>query len=160
MIKDPVFADMLDSPVGNDTTDPAHSHSHAQSHSHGNGNGNARGGPSKQGERDSSQEKVRSTLRSFVRDWSDFGKEEREACYSPILEALGREFPQERSGKKVVIPGCGLGRLAMEIAAMGEFLFFSFLYALSPLVVDVSISSCLMHLRDDSRCDGTRNKGE
>ena len=122
MIKDPVFADMLDSPVDNDNTDPAHSHGHAHSHSHGNGNGNARGGPSKQGERDSSQEKVRSTLRSFVRDWSDSGKEEREACYTPILEVLGREFPEDRGGKKVLIPGCGLGRLAMEVAAMGMFI--------------------------------------
>jgi len=119
MIKDPVFADMLDPPSGNDATDPVESHNHSLSHSHGNGNGNARGGPSKQGERDSSQEKVRSTLRSFVRDWSDLGREEREACYSPILEVLGREFPGERGGKKVLIPGCGLGRLAMEVAAMG-----------------------------------------
>lgn len=116
MIKDPVFADMLDQPSENAAIDPAHTHTH--SHSHGNGNGNA-GGPSKQGERDSSQEKVRSTLRSFVRDWSDFGKQEREACYSPILEVLGREFPEERGGRKVLIPGCGLGRLAMEVAAMG-----------------------------------------
>jgi len=115
MIKDPVFADMLDPPNDNDSTDPAHSYTHSHSH----GNGNARGGPSKQGERDSSQEKVRSTLRSFVRDWSDFGKQEREACYTPILEVLGREFPEERVGKKVLIPGCGLGRLAMEVAAMG-----------------------------------------
>jgi carnosine N-methyltransferase len=119
MIKDPVFADMLDPPDDNENTDPIHSHNHSHSHSHLHGNGNARGGPSKQGERDSSQEKVRSTLRSFVRDWSDFGKQEREACYSPILEVLGREFPEERGGKKVLIPGCGLGRLAMEVAAMG-----------------------------------------
>jgi len=118
MIKDPVFADMLDPPSENNATDPLESHTHSHSHSHGN----ARGGPSKQGERDSSQEKVRSTLRSFVRDWSDFGREEREACYSPILEVLGREFPEGRGEKKVLIPGCGLGRLAMEVAAMGMFL--------------------------------------
>jgi carnosine N-methyltransferase len=64
-----------------------------------------------------------------VRDWSDYGKEEREACYSPILEVLNREFPGERDGKKVLIPGCGLGRLAMEVAAMGMSLhsvFFLF----------------------------------
>jgi hypothetical protein len=129
MIKDPVFADMLDPPVNDENTDLAHSHTH--SHSHGNGNGNARGGPSKQGERDSSQEKVRSTLRSFVRDWSDYGKEEREACYTPILEVLGREFPDERGGKKVLIPGCGLGRLAMEVAAMGMSLHSVFSLFLS-----------------------------
>jgi carnosine N-methyltransferase len=119
---------MLDPPGDNENTDPTHSHNHSHSHSHGNGNGNARGGPSIQGERDSSQEKVRSTLRSFVRDWSDFGKQEREACYSPILEVLGREFPEERGGKKVLIPGCGLGRLAMEVAAMGMSLHFVFFF--------------------------------
>jgi hypothetical protein len=101
MIKDPVFADMLDPPGDNENTDPVHGHNHSHSHSHGNGN--ARGGPSKQGDRDSSQEKVRSTLRSFVRDWSDYGKDEREACYSPILEVLGREFPDERGGRKVLV---------------------------------------------------------
>jgi carnosine N-methyltransferase len=131
MIKDPVFADMLDPPGDNENIDQTHSHNHSHSHSHGNGNGNARGGPSKQGERDSSQEKVRSTLRSFVRDWSDYGKEEREACYSPILEVLGREFPEERGGKKVLIPGCGLGRLAMEVAAMGMSLHSVFSLFLS-----------------------------
>lgn len=132
MIKDPVFADMLESTSRQDDTveqshshNNSHSHSHSHSHGHGNGNtnGNGKGGPSRQGERDSSQEKVRSTLRSFVRDWSDLGKSERDACYTPILEVLAREFPEgERSGKKVLIPGCGLGRLAMEIAAMGESL--------------------------------------
>lgn len=131
MIKDPVFADMLDPPSPD--THSQHTHSHSHSHLHGNGNG--KGGPSKQGDRDSSQEKVRSTLRSFVRDWSDFGKVERDACYSPILEVLAREFPEElgRGGKKVLIPGCGLGRLAMEVAAMGEsfFLLYSFLASLS-----------------------------
>jgi len=117
MIKDPVFSDMLDSPSTETISEVEAEHSHNQSHSHTNG---GRGGL-KQGERDSSQEKVRSTLRSFVRDWSDLGKPERDACYIPILEALGREFPEGRAGKKVLIPGCGLGRLAMEIAAMGRF---------------------------------------
>jgi carnosine N-methyltransferase len=123
MIKDPVFADMLDPPTSDSRSETQHSHSHSHSHSHWQGGGNAKGGPSKQGERDTSQEKVRSTLRSFVRDWSDYGRGEREACYEPILEVLGREFPEKegRDGKKVLIPGCGLGRLAMEIAAMGGF---------------------------------------
>ena len=119
MIKDPVFSDMLDSPSTETGTEVevGAEHSHNHSHSHTNG---GRGGL-KQGERDSSQEKVISTLRSFVRDWSDLGKPERDACYTPILEALGRESPDKRAGKKVLIPGCGLVRLAMEIAAMGGF---------------------------------------
>lgn len=33
-------------------------------------------------------EKARSTLRQFVRDWSDEGGEERRLCYKPVLDAL------------------------------------------------------------------------
>jgi carnosine N-methyltransferase len=78
-----------------------------------------------QGENDLAQDKVRSTLRSFVRDWSVEGAPERKACYDPCLEALERHFPvvpggRDRGEVKVLVPGCGLGRLAMEIAARGE----------------------------------------
>jgi carnosine N-methyltransferase len=60
-------------------------------------------------------------LRSFVRDWATEGKAERDACYTPLLEALEKYFPDTsaRGSKKVLVPGCGLGRLAMEIAARG-----------------------------------------
>ena len=129
MIRDPVFADMLDSSNSSESAevhenDHTHIHSHTQGHTHGGG----------KLDRDSSQEKVRSTLRSFVRDWSDLGHSEREACYTPCLEALEAYFPENaqgnggRRGKRVLIPGCGLGRLAMEIAARGEssaLFFFS-----------------------------------
>jgi len=56
-----------------------------------------------------------------VRDWSKEGKPERDACYAPLLDALERYFPDAstRASKKVLVPGCGLGRLAMEIAARG-----------------------------------------
>jgi hypothetical protein len=112
LIKDPVFSDMLQSSEGFEN-------GHTHTHSHGNGSGNG-GRPDR--ERDSAQEKVRSTLRSFVRDWSDLGLPERTACYTPCLEALERAFPVGggRGGKRVLIPGCGLGRLAMEVAARGE----------------------------------------
>jgi carnosine N-methyltransferase len=115
LIKDPVFSDMLHTSEGSEN-------GHTHTHSHGNGSGNG-GRPDR--ERDSAQEKVRSTLRSFVRDWSDLGLPERTACYTPCLEALERAFPVGggRGGKRVLIPGCGLGRLAMEIAARGESRF-------------------------------------
>lgn len=114
MIADPVFADMLSA-----TPDEVQSrHSHTQDHAHSHGASSSKAG---RNERDSAQEKVRSTLRSFVRDWSEEGSLEREACYTPCLEALERQWPNRegRGGKKVLIPGCGLGRLAMEIAAKG-----------------------------------------
>ncbi|GAA6018446.1 hypothetical protein JCM10207_000897 [Rhodosporidiobolus poonsookiae] len=62
--------------------------------------------------------RVVETLKHFVRDWSDEGKSERDALFPPILEALKGEFG-EREGKKVLVPGCGLGRLAYEIATLG-----------------------------------------
>jgi len=33
-------------------------------------------------------DKVKSTLRQFAREWSAEGKEERDQCYKPILDAL------------------------------------------------------------------------
>jgi carnosine N-methyltransferase len=116
MIANPVFADMLASPPSEIQDDHQHTHSHGESASRPGRN-----------ERDSAQEKVRSTLRSFVRDWSEEGRSEREACYSPCVEALERRWPdrQDRNGKKVLIPGCGLGRLAMEIAAIGTVSLFT-----------------------------------
>jgi carnosine N-methyltransferase len=139
MIADPVFADMLSEPTSTETgsTDShQHSHSHDHGHSHSHSHSGSQpassstvGKDSKpnQGDIDLSQDKVRSTLRSFVRDWSVEGTEEREACYTPILEVLERKYPKsmhgsgrERSEIRVLVPGCGLGRLAMEVAARGE----------------------------------------
>ena len=68
-------------------------------------------------------EKIQSTLKQFVRDWSDTGKEERDASYSPILKELDRLHPIEegksRSDIKILVPGAGLGRLAWDIAKKG-----------------------------------------
>lgn len=126
-----------------------HTHSHPQPHSHSHSQTQPQSQPqpqphsqattptptssssprpkTSQGENDLAQDKVRSTLRSFVRDWSVEGAPERKACYDPCLEALERHFPavtgtggRDRGEVKVLVPGCGLGRLAMEIAARGE----------------------------------------
>lgn len=81
-------------------------------------------------------EKVQSTLKQFVRDWSEVGKEEREMCYAPILKELDRLYPKIRdnndsgldtTGKsnsvrnkiKILVPGAGLGRLTFDIANDG-----------------------------------------
>merc|ERR1719273_375637 len=68
-------------------------------------------------------EKVRSTLKSFVRDWSSDGKCERDQCYQPILDEIERIFGHlntaQRSGTQILVPGAGLGRLAFEIASKG-----------------------------------------
>ncbi|KAJ1963314.1 hypothetical protein IWQ62_003256 [Dispira parvispora] len=86
-------------------------------------------------------DKLRSTLRQLVRDWSAEGKAEREASYGPILDTLENLFPRSSPGisgdavvprnqRRILVPGAGLGRLALEIAARGfscqgnEFSFY------------------------------------
>ncbi|KAG0144989.1 hypothetical protein CROQUDRAFT_659304 [Cronartium quercuum f. sp. fusiforme G11] len=69
--------------------------------------------------------KVKSTLRQFVRDWSKLGEIERNACYKPMLIALENYVQRisppvtDRSKIRVLVPGCGLGRLAWEVADRG-----------------------------------------
>lgn len=149
MIADPVFSEMLQedqTPAGlGHEHDHSHTHQHNGEPDHTHASSTPRGeSSSRESTRHSAQDKVRSTLRSFVRDWSEAGAAEREACYTPCLEALERHLPyqgnntsssgteeshgdSETKGKKrdrgnvnVLVPGCGLGRLAMEIAARGE----------------------------------------
>ncbi|KAE8239079.1 hypothetical protein A4X13_0g8260 [Tilletia indica] len=79
-------------------------------------------------------EKVRSTIKQFVRDWSEDGRLEREAAYRPIINAVNARFghmsDQQKSSLHVLVPGAGLGRLAWEFARLGynsqgnEFSFF------------------------------------
>ncbi|KAK4684760.1 carnosine N-methyltransferase, partial [Tremellales sp. Uapishka_1] len=122
MIADPVFAEML----AEDDSESAHAHAHSHSHSHSHSHAHPKSPSTKpsQHESDLAQDKVRSTLRSFVRDWAVDGEQERMQCYDPCLEALEKHFPvieggRERGDVRVLVPGCGLGRLAMEIAARG-----------------------------------------
>lgn len=72
---------------------------------------------------DNDMNKVFSTLRQFVRDWSLEGKPERDCVYQPILETLERCFPDRnsRSSVRVLIPGAGLCRLSVELAMRGFF---------------------------------------
>lgn len=77
-------------------------------------------------------EKVRSTMRQFVRDWTSEGMQERAQSYGTVLNALDRLYPDHRNRHniKVLNPGCGLGRLPWEIANLGfcsqgnEFSYF------------------------------------
>jgi carnosine N-methyltransferase len=67
------------------------------------------------------QEKAHSTLRQLFREWSAGGASEREACFTPIIDALNSEYPSlvERNHLKVLVPGAGLGRLVFEICYHG-----------------------------------------
>ncbi|KAJ1830901.1 hypothetical protein LPJ63_004639 [Coemansia sp. RSA 2711] len=85
----------------------------------------------------SHMEKVLSTLKQFVRDWSEEGERERAQTYGPILQALEDEFahvaPRDRGNIHVLVPGAGLGRLAFDICCRGfscqgnEFSYFMLL---------------------------------
>ena len=37
-------------------------------------------------------DKVKTTIKQFYRDWSKAGKAERDACYSPVIQAVERRF--------------------------------------------------------------------
>lgn len=68
-------------------------------------------------------DKVRSSLRQFVRDWSSEGAVERDRTYKPLVEALESHFSDldidERGAIYVLVPGAGLGRLAYDVARRG-----------------------------------------
>ncbi|KAJ8517718.1 hypothetical protein ONZ45_g5124 [Pleurotus djamor] len=101
-----------------------HSHEHGHGHSHSHSHSDARS--STGGQSDFDMDKLRSTLKQFVRDWSAEGKDEREKAYGPIKDALLKHFSDipaaERGNFRVLVPGCGLGRLAYDVASLGKFM--------------------------------------
>ncbi|KAK3138299.1 hypothetical protein QOZ80_5AG0367080 [Eleusine coracana subsp. coracana] len=66
-------------------------------------------------------DKVRCIVRNIVRDWAEEGQKERDECYKPILEELNRLFPSRNKQRppSCLVPGAGLGRLALEISSLG-----------------------------------------
>lgn len=63
--------------------------------------------------------RVRESLKHFIRDWSSDGLREREKIFTPILDVLRTVDVDDRAGKRVLVPGSGLGRLAWEISELG-----------------------------------------
>ncbi|CAK5270825.1 unnamed protein product [Mycena citricolor] len=96
-----------------------HSHLHGHSYNHEHGAGSAE----PYTPTDFDMDKLRSTLKQFVRDWSEEGIVERDACYQPIKDALLRHYASvsemERRKLRVLVPGSGLGRLAHDVASLG-----------------------------------------
>jgi len=68
---------------------------------------------------------VREAFKHFVRDWSVQGRSERTQIFEPILDVLRVVPADKRTEMKVLVPGCGLGRLAWEVSELGQssFLF-------------------------------------
>ncbi|KAK7043528.1 N2227-like protein-domain-containing protein [Favolaschia claudopus] len=63
--------------------------------------------------------RVRESLKHYIRDWSADGVRERENIFTPILDVLRAVDIDARAGKRVLVPGAGLGRLAWEISELG-----------------------------------------
>lgn len=66
--------------------------------------------------------KVQTTIRQFYRDWSVEGRQERDVCYSPVLQFLTDEFGRDHRTnhqRRVLVPGAGLGRLVFDICQAG-----------------------------------------
>ena len=65
--------------------------------------------------------KLRSTLKLFIRDWTIEGKKERDLTYQPIIEQIKKYFIDNNNNKNrnILVPGAGLSRLAFEIGKMG-----------------------------------------
>ncbi|KAG2712609.1 hypothetical protein I3760_04G135100 [Carya illinoinensis] len=64
---------------------------------------------------------VRCIVRNLVRDWAAEGQKERDQCYKPILEELDALFcnREKDNAPTCLVPGAGLGRLALEISCLG-----------------------------------------
>ena len=60
--------------------------------------------------------KARSTLSQLARDWSEEGAAERAACYGPVLAELAARLPPPA---RVLVPGCGAGRLVLDACLAG-----------------------------------------
>ena len=54
-----------------------------------------------------------------MRDWSSEGSEERRQSYGRICNVLQRRKPPWEGAVKVLVPGCGLGRLPYDLAKLG-----------------------------------------
>ena len=63
---------------------------------------------------------VRDVIKHFVRDWSEEGRKERSSIFEPVLDVLRHVGGENRKDTKVLVPGCGLGRLAWEISQLGS----------------------------------------
>lgn len=70
----------------------------------------------------SDQKRNEAILHSAYREWSVEGGVEREKTFSPIILALQEFLPVDSKNayqQRVLVPGCGLGRLPLEIASNG-----------------------------------------
>ncbi|KAI5962682.1 uncharacterized protein KGF55_003758 [Candida pseudojiufengensis] len=60
-------------------------------------------------------------LLQLTREWSEEGLKERKNSHNLIMNQLNSKFPNyiDRQNKKILVPGCGLGRLVFELICQG-----------------------------------------
>lgn len=67
--------------------------------------------------------KVQSVFKSLARDWSEEGKHERDQAYVPIMNGFAKYLPikddKSMPPPRLVVPGAGVGRLALELCSKG-----------------------------------------
>lgn len=69
-----------------------------------------------------SQHRNLAVLHSCFREWSEGGEIERRDCFFKMISLLSKFVPITTSAElppKVLVPGCGLGRLPLEVASRG-----------------------------------------
>jgi hypothetical protein len=93
-----------------------------------------RGGMGLKGNTEGKLSRAREAMRHFVRDWSAEGGEERKKIFGPILDVLEDVPPEQRSKMRVLVPGCGLGRLAWDIHTLGNIYSFTTLHRTVSLI--------------------------
>ncbi|KAG7194379.1 uncharacterized protein KQ657_004591 [Scheffersomyces spartinae] len=66
-------------------------------------------------------DKVRVTLLQLTREWSTDGEKERQQTFGRIIETLEGLYPslESRPEVKILVPGCGLGRLVLDLVKKG-----------------------------------------
>ncbi|KAL6702404.1 hypothetical protein ACN47E_002197 [Coniothyrium glycines] len=71
------------------------------------------------GEREAKLQVVLLAFAHLLRDWSSQGAKQRQVVFPPVLHGLEQHFGENGKGKKVLVPGSGMGRLASDIADLG-----------------------------------------
>ncbi len=67
------------------------------------------------------QHRNQATLHSLYREWSKEAAVERSQSFGVLLTELSKQKPLQKKdySLRVLVPGCGLGRLPVEVAALG-----------------------------------------
>ena len=100
--------------------------------------------------------KARSTLHQFARDWSAEGAPERESSYGVLLKLLKEALPvtpANANQQRVLIPGCGLGRLVFDAAA-ARYAAQGNEFSLQMLFASHYILNCLPEAEEGGAADG------